>query len=90
METREQQYFWMGFDLALAGKLANPDNEMVWDGWCWGAREFCGFNHATKWDGRRERFHDAIFLMRWHLKKMIRRVIRQMKMQCGILINELF
>jgi hypothetical protein len=90
MDTKEQQYFWMGFDIAMAGHLVNTDSEWVAEGWAWGAREYAGLNYATTWQGRRIRFRYAILKLRWQLKGKIRRMIRQMKMQCGILIDEPF
>jgi hypothetical protein len=89
-ESKSRRLFWLGFDIAMSGQLVDMDTEWLADGWAWGAREYCGFNYATPWEARRQRFRYALLKIRWQLKKMIRRVIRQMKLQCGILIDELF
>ena len=82
--------FWLGFDIAMSGKLPQTDDEHIWHGWSYGAMEYCRFFYVTKWEGRRRRFRQAIVTMRWRMKKMIRTAVRRMKLQCGILIDEPF
>jgi hypothetical protein len=40
VRTWEQDSFWRGYKWAITGKLPRFENEMIWWGWSFGAREF--------------------------------------------------
>lgn len=67
MATREQWFFWNGYEAGLAGRLPRIENQWTMLGFGHGGVERAGIFRATKWQGRRRRFVAFVASLRWKL-----------------------
>ena len=68
-DTREQYYFWQGYELALHDQLpAANANEWVWLGFGNGGNQLTGNLQATKWQARWKHFRDFFRINIWYAK----------------------
>jgi hypothetical protein len=69
METKEQTFFWLGYELGLKGRrLPVSRNEWIWEGWSHGHIERERWFKVRKWEARRKHFKEFFRINVWHIK----------------------